>query len=76
MTSDFTSTLVKSAFTATCNTGYAFFRSSNGFFIASTTKIATCEPKSDHSSSYWSYNDGTTNLDNCLGNILRLRCQN
>ncbi len=71
MTSDFSSTLFGSEFTASCKAGYAFFRSSGGSsFIASTTKTATCKYSSQNSNTYWSYNDGTWSLDNCLGNIL------
>ena len=71
MTSDFTSTLFKSQFIATCNTGFAFFRSSGGnTYIASTTKTVTCNYKSSSSTTLWEYNDNTSSLDNCIGNNL------
>ena len=69
MTSDFTSTLFKSQFTATCNTGFAFFRSSGGnTFTASTTKTVTCNYRSSSSTTLWEYDDNTRSLDNCIGN--------
>ena len=76
MTTDFSSSRINvgDQFTATCNTGYAFFRSSgSGGFIESTTKIATCTYTFGSSgglsgSSSWTFTDNTNSLGNCIGN--------
>ena len=59
-------TAVGSVFTATCNTGYAFFRSSGGSFTTYKTKVGTCTVGS--SSFNWKYDDGGSSLDDCDGN--------
>jgi len=60
MTSDISSSRMDEGniFTATCNTGYAFFRSSGGSFTTSKTKVGTCTKGS--SSYYWKYDGGST----------------
>ena len=68
MTTDFSTSRIVygSTFTATCNSGYAFFRSSGTWnFIASATKTAQC---SYNGNTYWKYLDGTNALGDCLGN--------
>ena len=67
MTTDFSTSRIVygSTFTATCNSGHAFFRISDGNFTASTTKTAKC---SYDGNTYWNYLDGTNALDDCLGN--------
>ena len=68
MTTDFSTSRIVygSTFTATCNSGYAFFRSSGTWnFIASATKTAQC---SYNGNTYWKYLDGTDALGDCLGN--------
>ena len=70
MTTDFSPSRIVfgSQFTATCTTGYAFFRSSGSGWSVSTTKTATCTFSSSDGQTKWWYDDSTSSLGDCIGN--------
>ena len=67
MSWDYSSKKVGATYTANCDSGYFFVKfSGGGSYQSSTSKTATC--KQDGSYEYWSYNDNSTSLGDCISN--------